>query len=135
VKPDDRRHQDEQFTRGFVKVTKSAHARELEVATAFVLTSLTAFLPIPYSLFIRPSRRPANLAKHAVFHPLLIPPLHGVDGVAVDEHREVEMVAGQPVMPDRSADPSHVSPTSPRTTRGAYSDCTPRPWSMTRQLP
>src|SRR6478736_2046037 len=103
------------FTRGFVKVTKSAHTREFGVATAaFVVTSSTAFsscflFPIPYSLFPIPYSFDfpagfAHLAKHPIFHPLLVPPLDRVDRVAVDEHREVEMIAAGQTRHPRAAD-------------------------------
>src|SRR6478609_548831 len=84
------------FTRGFVSVTKSAHAREPEVATAFVLTLLTAFSSyslFPVSCLLDLAARLAHLAEHPVFHPLLVPPFDGVHGIAVDQHREVQVIA------------------------------------------
>ena len=100
------------FTRGFVSVTKSAHALRVrgrhrfraDVAHCLFFPFL---FPIPY-LFDFPAGF-AHFAKHPVLHPLLIPPLDRVDRVAVDEHREVEMVAaGQARHPrsGRSAGPS-----------------------------
>src|SRR4051812_27971423 len=94
------------FTRGFVNVTKSAQALELDAATAALLViSFTACLPISYSLFpivcflqlFHLAAGFAHFAKHPIFHPLLIPPFDRIHRMAVDEHREVQMVAaGKP---------------------------------------
>ena len=58
---------------------------------------VAAIIPVPVAGAGRGAAGLADLAEHAVFHPVRIPPLDRIHLDAADQHREVQMVAtGQP---------------------------------------
>ena len=112
MEPDERRDQDEQVDPRLGEREEVAPTRVVGTATAVMVgtvrcgpcigtdgqlsagpvsasTSTDSYWILPAGL--------ANLAQHAVLHPVRVPPLDRVHGVAVHEHREMQVVAaGEP---------------------------------------